>query len=234
MTSFRKFCTGCGAPLAGTRFCTRCGQPVPTPVQPATGPAPGPVQPAQPAPVPAPATGAGGERILGIVPFLEQGLISVIHYTLVITDRQLIFCTWDPANDEAMSDADDAVMQESCSISDTKDEIAHFRQKDWSGGPWERYRSMTPDSIAAVAPGSITVPLAEIADVSIICETLSSTQDTLRVRDRNREISFDLMHSQGPYLARILAPLLGERLSMEDHLHRRRGLDRLLSGQEYR
>jgi hypothetical protein len=168
------------------------------------------------------------------VPFLEQGLLSVIHYTLVVTDRRLIFCTWDPDNDEEMSDADDAVMQESCSISETKDEIAHFRQKDWSGGPWERYRTMAPDAIIAGAPGTIAIPLPEIADTNIVCETLTSTQDKLIVRDRNQEQTFDLMHSQGPYLARILAPLLGERLTMEDHLHRRRGLDRLLSGQEYK
>lgn len=230
MTSPQKFCTACGAPLAaGKRFCTQCGQPVELPGR-SAGIAPEAVQ-AAPA---APAAGVSGERILGIVPFIEQGLLSVLHYTLIVTDRRLIFCTWSPESDEAMSDADDAAMQESCEISETKDEIAHFRAKDWSGGPWERYRSMAPDAIIAGAPGTIAIPLAEIADVSIVCETRTSTQDKLSVRDRNRDQTFDLMYSQGPYLARILAPLLGERMSMEDHLHRRRGLDRLLSGQEYK
>ncbi|OPX63344.1 MULTISPECIES: zinc ribbon domain-containing protein [unclassified Methanoregula] len=230
MTAPPKFCTACGAPLAaGKRFCTQCGQPVVLPGQPATT-APETIRAA---PV-APAVGGSGERILGIVPFIEQGLLSVIHYTLIVTDRRLIFCTWSPESDEAMSDADDAVMQESCDISGTKDEIAHFREKDWAGGPWERYRSMNPDAIIAGAPGTITIPVDEIADINIVCETLTSTQDKLYVRDRNREQTFDLMYSQGPYLARILAPLLGDRLTMEDHLHHRRGLDRLLSGQEYR
>jgi hypothetical protein len=233
MTIIPKFCTACGAPLnTGMRFCSQCGQMV---VVPGTaGPQDPASLPARPPAPPAMAAPGAGEQISGIVPFLEQGLLSVIHYTLIVTDRRLIFCTWDPDTDEPMSDADDDVMQESCSISETKDEIAHFRAKDWSAGPWQRYRSMAPDAIIASAPGTIVVPLGEIADADIVCETLTSTQDKLRIRDRNRDLSFDLMYSQGPYLSRILEPLLGGRLSTEDHLHRRRGLDRLISGQEYK
>ncbi len=220
MTAPHRFCTGCGAPLvSGMRFCGQCGQAVAAPAGP-------------PAP-PAPAAPGAGERIAGIVPFLEQGLLSVVHYTLIVTDRRLIFCTWDAGTDETMSDADDAVMQESCSISETADEIAHFRAKDWSSGPWRRYLAMAPDAIIAGAPGTIAIPLGEIATVSIVCETRTSTQDTLSVRSAQKEHAFDLMYSQGPYLYGILSPLLGERISIEDHLHRRRGLDRLLSGQEY-
>ena len=221
MTAPQKFCTACGAPLAsGMRFCSQCGMAIATP--------------AGPPALPVAAAPHGGEQILGIVPFLEQGLLSVIHYTLIVTDRRLIFCTWDPDTDEAMSEADDAVMQESCSISETVDEIAHFRAKDWSAGPWQRYLSMTPDAISAGAPGTLEFPLADIADARIICETQDSTQDKLRIRHKSRDQAFDLMYSQGPYLSGILSPLMGRRLSMEEHLHRRRGLDRLLSGQEYR
>lgn len=181
----------------------------------------------------APAAGDTGERIRWIVPFIGQGLLSAIHDTLVVTDHPLIVCTWDTDNDEAMAGADDAVMQESCSFSDIKDEIARFRQKDWSGGPWERYRSMKPDTIIAGTPGTVIVPLQDNADVTVICKTLTSTQDTLLIRDRNREHSFDLKDAEGPYPARLLAPLPGDRLAMEDNFHRRRGIDRLLSGQEY-
>jgi|WetSurMetagenome_2_1015567.scaffolds.fasta_scaffold12682_4 hypothetical protein len=229
MTISPKFCTACGSPVAARmRFCSQCGQPVV-----GQGTATPATQPQQPA-APAPAAPGGDERILGIVPFLEQGLLSVIHYTLIVTDRRLIFCHWDPDKDEAMSEADDTMMQESCTISETKDEIAHFLAKDWSGGPWQRYRSMAPDAIIAGAPGSIVIPVQDIGDATIVCETLTSTQDNLRIRDAKHEQKFDLMYSQGPYLARILGPLLGGRLTMEDHLHRRRGLDRLLSGQEYK
>src|SRR5512147_2954577 len=108
MTPTSKFCTACGAPLSpGTRFCTGCGSPVAGHQQ-DFRPVPGSPFP----PERMPAAGNNGERILGIVPFLEQGLISVIHYTLIITDRQLIFRTWDPDRDEEMSSADDAVMEE--------------------------------------------------------------------------------------------------------------------------
>lgn len=229
MTIPPKFCTACGAPLAaGVRFCSQCGQPLAMPGTDGLQ-----VRDSQAAPA-VMAVPAGGERILGIIPFLEQGLLSVIHYTLIVTDRRLIFCTWDPDTDEAMSEADDEVMQESCSISETKDEIAHFRAKDWSTGPWLRYRSMAPDTIVAGAPGSIVIPVQDIADATIVCENLTSTQDKLLIRDATQERVFDLMYSQGPCLARILGPVLGGRLTSENHLHRRRGLDRLLSGQEYK
>jgi hypothetical protein len=200
----------------------------------AAGPQVVPAPQARPPAPPAMAAPGSGERIAGIIPFLEQGLLSVMHYTLIVTDHRLIFCIWDPGNDEAMSEADDEVMQESCSISETVDEIAHFRAKDWFSGPWQRYLTMMPDAIIAGAPGTIAIPLGEIADASIVCETRTSTQDTLSIRSAHQERAFDLMYSQGPYLYGILSPLLGERLSMEDHLHRRRGLDRLISGQEYK
>ena len=145
-----KFCTACGTPrAAGMRFCSQCGQPFD--VVGTTSPL---VQVSQQDPGVMAAPGRG--TILGIVPFLEQGLLSVIHYTLIVTDRRLIFCTWDPDTDEAMSEAEDEMMQGSCSISETKDEIAHFRAKDWSTGPWLRYLSTAPDTVIAVhrAPSS--------------------------------------------------------------------------------
>ena len=106
MTMPPKFCTACGCPA-------RCRHAVLQPVR-AAGcharalPHTCPAATAAPQPAgPLPAAPEGGERILGIVPFIEQGLLSVIHYTLIVTDRRLIFCTWDPGTDEAMSDADD-------------------------------------------------------------------------------------------------------------------------------
>jgi hypothetical protein len=202
------------------RFCTQCGQVAAAPAAPPAGPGA--------------AAPNGRERILGIVPFLEQGLLSVVHYTLIVTDHRLIFCTWDAGSDEAMSDADDAAMQQSCDISETVDEIAHFRAKDWSDGPWQRYLPMVPDAIIAGAPGTIVVPLGEVVDAGIVCETRTSTQDTLSIRSNGQELAFDLMYSQGPFLFRILSPILGGKLSLEEHLHQRRGIDRLLSGQEYK
>jgi hypothetical protein len=196
----QKFCTGCGAPVAaGMRYCSQCGQPVSAPVPAAPQGIPHPPNPSTVPPVTA---GPGdGERVLGIVPFIEQGLLSVIRYTLVVTDRRLIFCTWDQDTDEAMSDAEDAVMQESCDISGTKDEIARFRAKDWAAGPWQRYRSMAPETIIAGAPGTVVFLLGDIADATIVCETLTSTQDKLMVRNGSQNQAFDLMYSQGPYLA---------------------------------
>lgn len=214
--------------VPGSRFCGRCGHPVSGPV-PVTYTAHVQQMTSQ-----SPPHTVETEQIMGIIPFIEQGLISVIHYTLIVTDRRLIFCTWNPDNDEPMSEADDDMTEESCNISETTDEISHFRAKDWASGPWQRYRALPIDSIAANAPGSITIPVSGIVSVTIVCETSSSTQDTLSVEERGRQHTFDLMYSQGPFLYDILRPLLGERVEIEDHLHRRGKLDRLLTGQEYK
>jgi hypothetical protein len=158
----------------------------------------------------------------------------VIHYTLLVTPQRLIFCTWNPDTDEAMSDADDEVMQESCNIAETKDEIPHFRAKDWTAGPWQRYLSMPIETIAACAPGSITIPTAGIAWADIVCETMNSTQDKLSIEEGERQHKFDLMYSQGPFLFDLLQPILGEKVRMADQLHKLRPLNRLLTGQEYK
>ena len=232
MTNGQKFCTECGAPLVPqNRFCGQCGHPVPgastAPAAPAI-----PAQPLKRNAVP-PQQEAGCERILGIVPFIEQGVLSVTRYTLVVTTRRLIFSTWDPEVDEAMSDAEDDVMQESCDIAETTDEIAHFRTKDWADGPWTRYRSMDPDTIAASAPGSIIIPIASVTRADILCETKRSTQDTLYIEMEGTNHEFDLMHSQGRFLETILCPILHDRLEVADKLHARGKIDRLLSGRQY-
>lgn len=133
-----------------------------------------------------------------------------------------------------MSEADDEVMLKSCEIAETVDEIAHFRAKDWTTGPWQRYLSMPIESIAAGAPGSITIPMDAISWVDIVVETRTSTQDNLYIEEGGRRHTFDLMYSQGPFLFKLLQPILGEKIRIADQLHKRRGLDRLLTGQEYK
>jgi len=235
MTYGQNFCTECGVVLVpDTRFCGHCGHPVER-QNPASSPAVIRTEtPLHPTVTQGAAISGGPERIIGIVPFLEQGLLSVIHYTLLVTPQRLIFCTLNTDTDEAMSDADDEVMQESCDIAETVDEIAHFRAKDWTIGPWQRYLSMPIDAIAAGAPGSITIPMAGISWVDIVCETRSSTQDNLSIEEGGRKHTFDMMYSQGPFLFSLLQPILGEKVRIADQLHKRRGLDRLLTGQEYK
>jgi hypothetical protein len=230
MTDLQKFCTECGGDLIpGTRFCGHCGHPVGGPVAPGATPSPGRQTISPPLPQP-----GGPEQILSIVPFIEQGIISIIRFTLIITNRRLIFCTWNQDTDEAMSEAEDNVMDESCNANETRDEIAYFRAKDWSEGAWQRYRSIPLDEIARNAPGSITIPVHGITDVNIVCETSDSTQDEIYIEEGSRSHTFDLMYSQGPFIYQILKSILGERARIEDHLQRRGKIDRLLTGQEYK
>lgn len=93
---------------------------------------------------------------------------------------------------------------------------------------------MPIDTIVAGAPGSITIPLSGISGMDIVCETRTSTQDKIYINEGDHQQTFDLMYSQGPFLFELLRPLLGERVIMADLLHHQRGLDRLLSGQEYK
>lgn len=217
MTSGQNFCTECGGVLVpDTRFCGHCGHPVEG-KNPASSPAVTRTDtPLHPTVTQGADKSGGPERIIGIVPFLEQGLISVIHYTLLVTPQRLIFCTWNPDTDETMSEADDDVMEESCNIEETLDEIAHFRAKDWAVGPWQRYLSMPIDAIAAGAPGSITIPMTGIVWAEIACETKTSTQDRLSIEMGGRRHKFDLMYSQGPYLFNLLQPFLRDRVSLTE------------------
>lgn len=84
-----RFCGSCGSPLAqGDAFCTRCGTRV------AAAPAPAP-QAAPPAHAPQPAPAPSGERILAVIGGLTLvgGFMGLKQksYTLVITERRLIF-----------------------------------------------------------------------------------------------------------------------------------------------
>ena len=70
--------------------------------------------------------------------------------------------------------------------------------------------------------------------VDIVCETRNPAQDELYIEEGGPRLTFDLMHSQGPFLFNLLSPLLGDKVTMEDKLHKRHGLDRLITGQEYK
>ena len=94
-----RFCGSCGGPLqAGDAFCTACG----TPVAAQAAPVAPPVAPVAAAPtpaVPAPAPSAGGEQILDVVGGLTLlgGFMGIKQkpYTLIVTDRRLIFAELD-------------------------------------------------------------------------------------------------------------------------------------------
>jgi hypothetical protein len=120
-----RYCIHCGKPLsAEARFCGRCGRPVKsmiaeehivqsTPAQPAVSdpnPAwaaasmplsqpPAPTFPT-PAPAPQPAPVAASEPIVGVIPgaMRKKGFLgmSADNFTLVITDRRIIFATQTP------------------------------------------------------------------------------------------------------------------------------------------
>jgi len=91
-----RFCSACGTQLVpGDTFCSKCGTRIEQPATPAPAPVAVPEPTPVPSPAPAPQAAASGEPIIAVIGNLTHatGFMGVKQktYTLVITDRRLIF-----------------------------------------------------------------------------------------------------------------------------------------------
>jgi hypothetical protein len=208
------FCSQCGAKNPDTnKFCTACGKPLGSPAatQVAT-PAPqaAPTAPAaQVATVAAPPQ--GGEKILAIVPYVEQGTVFTDAYTLVITSARLIFTRVPENMADAYAAKEEEIDDEWVEFSDLARQRSHLATRDWNAGPWQPYAAMSPDAIAASSEKNQVFSLAQARGVIIIVDKEIGLEDTIIVAMEDDDFEFSMRLAAGDRIAPLLSSLLGQQ-----------------------
>jgi hypothetical protein len=149
MTQGKRFCTGCGLPLAADdSFCGSCGKKAPVSSIPSTAPATPPPQDTY------------GELLLGIIPSVsrKKGMMGVEGFNIIVTRRRMIF----------------ALMTNEMMKGEAK---KNSKGGGFLGGMlnyatigytfYKRYLNMTPDAALAENPQNFAVDLSQIKKVKI-------------------------------------------------------------------
>lgn len=189
MSSSSRFCSSCGAEAgAGDAFCTSCGAPLQAAAPEATSPAP------------AAAPAASGEQILSVVGGLTLvgGFMGLKQkpYTLIITDRRLIFAeltkdkvtaTVNAARDSAKAEGKGFFGQWGAQLKS-------------SGSYSEAYRQMSPDAALAETPGNWAVERSQYQGAKFrmgVTDENTSTPDVLTIKASTGKWKFNVSGSLG-------------------------------------
>lgn len=193
MSSSSRFCSSCGAEAgAGDAFCTSCGAPLQAAAPVATSPAPAPAA----APV------ASGEQILSVVGGLTlvSGFMGLKQkpYTLIITDRRLIFAE---LTNEKVTATVNAARE------NAKAEGKGFfgqwgAQLKSSASYSEAYRQMSPDAALAETPGNWAIERSQYQGAKFRMgvmdeETSTSTPDVLTIKASTGKWKFNVSGGLG-------------------------------------
>ena len=210
----QKFCTACGSPLTpGNRFCGECGT--------RTGPLAQPEGDHLPAAIanqPAPGA-AGSGQIAGIIPFVElsTGFTSSVEGTFIVTDRRIIFARTPASFQKLMKDTGNAIRTEvetalgSGLGSSPAEQRRYLNARDWSMGPWQRYASMSPETIENESPGNLSFLFAEIGSADFINAKGSNIYDSVDILARGKKFEFTVYFAQGPVSLVCFQNVLGNR-----------------------
>jgi len=191
MPSSSRFCGSCGAEAgAGDVFCTACGAPLQ-----AAAP-----EPAAPMPAPAAAPAASGEEILAVIGGLTlvAGFMGLKQksYTLVITDRRLIFAeltkekvaaTVNAARDSAKAEGKGFFGQWGAQL---KSSTSYS----------EAYWRMSPDAALAETPGNWAVERSQYQGAKFrmgATDENTSTPDVLTIKASTGKWKFNVSGSLG-------------------------------------
>ncbi|MCK8115819.1 zinc ribbon domain-containing protein [Anaerosoma tenue] len=191
MPSSSRFCSSCGAEAgAGDAFCTACGAPLQ-----AAAP-----EPAAPTPAPAGAPAASGEEILAVIGGLTlvAGFMGLKQksYTLVITDRRLIFAeltkekvtaTVNAARDSAKAEGKGFFGQWGAQL---KSSTSYS----------EAYWRMSPDAALAETPGNWAVERSQYQGAKFrmgATDENTSTPDVLTIKASTGKWKFNVSGSLG-------------------------------------
>jgi len=189
MSSSSRFCGACGAQAgAGDAFCTACGAPL-------QGASPEPA-----APSPAPASAATGEEILAVIGGLTlvAGFMGLKQksYTLIITDRRLVFAeltkekvtaTVNAARDSAKAEGKGFFGQWGAQLKS-------------SGSYSEAYWRMSPEAALAETPGNWAVERSQYQGAKFrmgATDEDTSTPDVLTIKAATGKWKFNVSGSLG-------------------------------------
>jgi len=181
-----RFCSSCGAETgAGDAFCTACG----APLQPAAPEA------ASPAPTPVAAPAANGEQVLSVIGGLTlvagfMGLKQKL-YTLVITDRRLIFAELTKEKVTATVNA----ARESAKAEGKGFFGQWGAQLKSSASYSEAYWQMSPDAALAETPGNWAVERSQYQGAKFRMGTTdenTNTPDMLTIKASTGKWKFNV------------------------------------------
>lgn len=183
------YCGSCGGPLhAGDAFCTACGTPV------ALQAAPAPVAPAAAAPAPA----TGGEQILAVIGGLTlvAGFMGLKQkaYTLIITERRLVFAEiTKEKTTAAVNAARDRAKAEG------KGFFGQWGAQIASAGSYnDAYWQMSPDAALAETPGNWAVERSQYQGAKFrmgMSDENTQTPDVLTIKASTGKWKFNVSGS---------------------------------------
>ena len=185
-----RFCGACGGLLQdGEAFCTTCGAPSAAEVASATVPE------AAPAPT---ATPAGGEQILAVVPKLTLvgGFLGLKQktYTLVITDRRLVFAEFTTERATAMVNA-----ARDGAKADGKGFFGQWgAQLKSTAGYQDVYWQMSPDAALAETPDNWAIERSEYQGAKFrrgASDENTSNPDVLKIKAASGKYKFHISGS---------------------------------------
>jgi hypothetical protein len=167
-----------------------------------------------------PAPGAAGsEQIAGIIPFVElsTGFTSSEEGTFVITDRRIIFARTPPSFRKLVKDTGDGIRTEVETAlgsgwgSSPIGQRRYLNARDWSTGPWQRYASLPPETIAEESQGNLSFLFAEIGSASFMNAKGSNIYDSVDILARGKKFEFTVYFAQGPASLDRFRYFLGDR-----------------------
>lgn len=183
------YCGSCGGPLhEGEAFCTACGTAV------ALQAAPAPVAPAAAAPAPA----TGGEQILAVIGGLTlvAGFMGLKQkaYTLIITERRLVFAEiTKEKTTAAVNAARDRAKAEG------KGFFGQWGAQIASAGSYnDAYWQMSPDAALAETPGNWAVERSQYQGAKFrmgMSDENTQTPDVLTIKSSTGKWKFNVSGS---------------------------------------
>ena len=201
-----RFCGSCGAPVSETtKFCNVCGTVV------GASPAPVAIQNAYAA---VPSSAGSAEAVIGVIgnaKKMKMFGVSYDTYTLVITNRRMIFTqlTQALANTAIMEAQAKAKAEGKGFLGIVQDQMAA------SFGFALRYEKMTPDQALAETPGNVAIENSRISAIKMQLKDSDNTNyHEFKTVIESMDGKFEYMIAEDERFTNLLRTVYGDRLHM--------------------